>query len=101
MFMNILLYIFAMHGIYIRLIFLIAGVFYILDVNLVNATFNSLPVRTQIMEKEYRAPIVFPFLISLWLVYIIVWVINLYWEEKARKLEFWYGYKKVKEYQKL
>lgn len=42
-----------------------------------------------------------PFLGFLELTYIIMWYIYAYWEEKQRKLDFWQGNKKIKEFTKL
>jgi hypothetical protein len=47
---------------------------------------------------EKHQDLVLPAITTLWAVYILVWSIYIYWEEKAIRLEFWHGYKKIKEF---
>ena len=50
---------------------------------------------------EKNKDLFLPAITTLWAVYIFLWSLFIYWEEKAIRLEFWHGYKKIKEFQKL
>lgn len=56
--------------------------------------------KVQPLDERY-SQFVLPAIAVLWLYFIGFWSLYIYWEEKYRKIDFWIGYKKIKEFQKL
>jgi len=76
--------------------------FLAMNVTLVNSNFDLQIVKSMIDITHEKHPyLVVPWIATLWSVYVFCWSLCIIWEEKARWLEFWQGYKKIKEFQKL
>ena len=84
LFLNITIYIFSMHGVYIRMISILALSFYVLYINLINTYFKkdfdtSYEFTTQ---NEAMPDFTLPLLSILWIFYIIAFSLSIFWEEK-------------------
>lgn len=102
LFINIAIFIYSFNGGYIRWTIFISTCFCILSINLVNAFFLGKNLNTKNLKGlEVYSEIVVSFISLLWIFFILMWSLYIYWEEKYRKLEFWFSIKKVKEFSKL
>ena len=73
-----------MHGVYIRMISILALSFYVLYINLINTYFKkdfdtSYEFTTQ---NEAMPDFTLPLLSILWIFYIIAFSLSIFWEEK-------------------
>lgn len=101
LFMTVTLYMFSMHGIFVRLIIGMVMIFLIMHINIVSANFKRLDKDTTEQHLEEHPSLVLVYIAILWTVFFLSWSLFLYWEEKAYRLEYWKSYKKIKEFLKL
>ena len=73
---------------------------FILEVNLENIVFKEGNKRYDI-SMESNPSLFLPFLAIIQLAFVFLWAIYIYWAEKQKKLDFWGGNKKIKEFNKL
>lgn len=95
---------YALHGGFIRCFIVIGFGFYILFINLVNGYYNhrgDVHQIEKILAMEYDSVILMPYLAVIWFFFVALWSIFIFWEEKNKKLEFWFSSKKLKEFGKL
>jgi len=102
MFFSIVIYTYSLRGIYVRFVILLVACVLAMNVSLVKSNFDSQIAKNLLDITTERHPyLVLPWMATLWTAYVICWSLFLFWEEKERRLKFWQGYKKIKEFQKL
>ena len=58
-------------------------------------------ISESLKTAEMSQTFVFSFIAIMWIFFIVLWSLFIYWQEKDKKLDFWFGIKKIKEFQKL
>jgi hypothetical protein len=84
------MYVFSMHGTYLRLIYLLMLGFISMTLSLLNSNFANQIGKGMLMTwLELEPTVSMPFISTIWGVYIISLALILYWMEKESRLEFW------------
>ena len=90
LFLGISMYVFSMHGTFLRLIYLLMICFISMTLSLLNSNFTIQITRGLLMTSlELEPTFSFPFISTLWVVHIICLALILYWMEKESRLEYW------------
>ena len=90
LFLTISIYVFSMHGTYLRLIYLLMLGFISMTLSLLNSNFAIQIGKGMLMTwLEFEPTVSMPFISTIWGIYIISLALILYWMEKESRLEFW------------
>jgi hypothetical protein len=90
LFLSMVLFVFSMHGNYIRSICLTVICFMVLTLSFINTNFASQIERGLLtIWAELQPLLSLPFLAAIWSIYILSWSLFLYWMEIGKKLDFW------------
>ncbi|CDW78012.1 adenylate and guanylate cyclase catalytic domain containing protein [Stylonychia lemnae] len=102
LYFNILMMVFTFYGAYFRSAIFMAFSSYILMSILANSYFQSQGERYLASANfETSSNLSIICLVILWFFFIASWSLQIYWDEKYAKLDYWFYYKKVKESQNL